>query len=270
MPRPFLIVALWVATAAIVLAEPDLERLGTLAGDLKAKSAKVRKAAAEEIGKIGKEASPVTRQLCDAVLDPSRDVSLAAFTALERVSPELYKPLATIMLDKDESNRLDAIKSLGKLGEKAEPLGGFIAQWLLSASKTQPNNSNRLEYEDRVAAMTNAAAKLKWDHPDDIAAFMKMAGPLNKNATIRLRAFVILTEWAERGGEQKIERRRSLIPVLKSGMTTGLTVRCLETAGDYGSIAADLLPTIQELKLSTSKPIREAATAAAAKIETKK
>lgn len=270
MSRPILVATLWAATAAIVLAEPDLERLGVLAGDLKAKSAKVRKAAAEEIGKLGKNAEPITRQLCDAILDPNRDVSLAAFASLEQVSPSLYKPLATIMLDKDESNRLDAIKSLGKLGDKAQPLGGFVTQWLLNASKTQPDRSNRLEFEDRVAAMTNSAAKMKWDHPDDIQAFMKMAGPLNNNATIRLRAFTILTEWAERGGDQRIDRRRSLLPVLKSGFTTGLSVRCLETAGDYGSLAADLLPAIRELKLSNSKAIREAATAAAAKIEAKK
>lgn len=262
------LVALVATASAICSADDvDLQKLGVLAGDLKAKSAKVRKAAAEEIGKLGKAASPAARQLCDAVLDPNRDVSLAAFSALEKVSPEVHKPLATIMLDRDESNKLDAIKSLGKLGEKAQPLGGVVTQWLVTASKTQPDGPDRYEFNNRVEALTAAVVKMRPENPDDIKAFMKLAGPLNKNSTIRLGALKVLTEWAERG---KDERRRDILPVLKSGLTTGMPLHCLEAAGSYGDLAADLLPTIRELKLSSDKSIRDAATKAAAKIEAKK
>lgn len=267
MSRPILIVTLWAATAAIVFAEPDLERLGVLAGDLKAKNAKTRKAAAESAGKLGKEAEAIARPLCDATLDANRDVRLAALDAIGKVTPDLHKSLSTILLDTDPDNIRVATEKLVKLGEKAQPAVGVLIAYL-SNSTANPKPTGPTLIDD---AMFRVVVAAKPGEHKDIQSLMKIAGPLTKYPAHRTQALGVLRGWARDGGDKANERRRELLPLIKAGIATPeMCVYCLEIAGSYGEVAADLLPLIRNLKLSNSKAIREAATAAAAKIEAKK
>jgi hypothetical protein len=81
---------------------------------------------------------------------------------------------------------------------------------------------------------------------------------------VRREALTWLLKWAE----DKEERRKELVPVVKAGLKDHPTsVPFIEAAGKLGPAAKDLLPTLKPLKLSKNATVRGAADRAVAAIE---
>jgi hypothetical protein len=95
--------------------------LDEMAKQLKSKDIAVRLKSIETIAAKGEAAAPVAGPLCDAILDSSPRVKAAALAAVEKVRPDLYKPLAALLVDGDPYNRIRGAKELGLLEEQALP-----------------------------------------------------------------------------------------------------------------------------------------------------
>jgi hypothetical protein len=77
--------------------------------------------AAAELAKRGESARQAAMALCQAAVDPAKEVSRAALEALEKVAPDLHEPVFTLVVDGQAGNHLKAIGSLRDKGAKANP-----------------------------------------------------------------------------------------------------------------------------------------------------
>jgi hypothetical protein len=99
-----------------------------LPAEIKAHVAKLRTgsnqekiAAAEALAAKGEGARGASAALCEATISPVKDVSRAALQALEKVQPDLYEPVFTLLVDGQAANHRKAIAALRKHPEKAKP-----------------------------------------------------------------------------------------------------------------------------------------------------
>ena len=101
--------------------KPKPDPLAMLVSTLESGDNAAKVHAAEELGKMGAAAKPAARALCKAATDPAQDVSQAAVEAMEKVCPQLVKPVVTLTHDKEPSNHIAASVEIGKMGEAAKP-----------------------------------------------------------------------------------------------------------------------------------------------------
>lgn len=239
--------------------DPELEKL---VKDLRNKEVKVRLKAAESLGKKGQDAAPAARALSDAILDLSPQVATACLEALEKVRPDLYKPLSVLILDKDSNKHLMAIREFGLMGEKATPVVSVLLFRLRQQLSTRGKFSRGLSQLEE--AYFTALQQINPDDAETLKIYMVVAGPLNKDGYTRIQAIGFLNNWA--AGEET--RRRQLLPFLKAGLDDPICqLDCIKILGTYGAIAKDFVPLLKKLKLSKEEKIREAAGAAVDKIE---
>jgi hypothetical protein len=237
------------------------ENLARVAKNLKSKDPKVRLKAAEECGSLGEAAAPLSKELCDVVLDPNQQVALAAFTALESVRPDLYKPLALLLIDKDRYNREAGAMRLGKLGEDGKPATAILVNVLKQSVSVQVPQLMPVDLQ-----VYAALGKIGADDPDTVKAMKLLAGPANSSTRHRYQAIGFLAQWADKDEE----RRKEVLPLVKAGFDNADTlIACITLAGAYGELSKELLPTLKKFKLSGDAAIREAATKAVAAIETR-
>src|SRR5712664_3561571 len=88
------------------------ERVAELIKDLSSKKAADRIKAAEALGEMGIEAKEASEALCGAMLDARTNVVTAVAAALEKVNPELHKPVLALVVDNQWHIRMQAIKIL--------------------------------------------------------------------------------------------------------------------------------------------------------------
>lgn len=248
-------------------ADPKKEETETekLAKDLRNKDARVRIKAAKGLGEKGSDAAPVARALCDAILDPSPQVAVAALEALEPVRADLYKPLSALLLDKQPEKQLKAVQELGLMGDKAAPVVNVLLVRLRNELATR--NTKRLysrgltEFEHALFA---AVRQIKPDDGETVKLYRVMAGPANQDGYARLEALLFLSEWA---GDDAA-RRKELLPLLKAGLDNAACQgACIKICGGYGALAKEFVPLLKKLKLAKDEATRTAAAEALDKIE---
>jgi hypothetical protein len=240
----------------------DGDKLEALARELKSTDAQVRIKAARELGKLGPKAADVSKELCDAVLDPNLAVSKAAFQALEKVQPELHKPLTKLVFNKTLRIRLEGAKELAKLGTDAEPAAFLIVSTLAkSVAGARETNKEAERVEGEIFA---ALLKIGSEDPEVIRVLKTLAGPDTAAIGTRARAMELLMDWA--AGDD--DRRKEMLPLIKSGLETpGLEAPCCGYAARYGALSKDLLPTLKLFQFSRVAAAREAALRAIVTIE---
>ena len=158
--------------------DPEIEKL---IKDMKNKDVKVRLKAADALRAKGEEAAPASKALCDALIDLSPKVNIAALEALEKVRPDLYKPLSTMLLDGTRPKQLEAVKELGLMGEKALPVTNVL---LTRLRKELAGRTNRYRYglsEFELAYFTTIKL-IKPNDPDTIKLYKSMASGANQDA----------------------------------------------------------------------------------------
>lgn len=233
--------------------------------DLRHRDVKVRVAAVKALGEKGVDAGPAARSLCDALLDQSPQVAVAALEALEKVRPDLYKHVSTMVLDKDRQKQMTAIQELGLLGEKANP----VITVLLARLRTELATRNVKGLHARglsefETAYFSAIRQIKPDDSETIKLYKVMAGATNQDGYARLEAILFLSDWAA----EEEARRKELLPLLKSGLDNPVCqVPCIKLCGTYGALAKDFVPLLKKLKLSNNENVRMAASTALDQIE---
>lgn len=256
------------------LAEPDKEKLAALTKDLKHKDSKVRIAAAEEIGKLGADAKPIVRDLCDAILDKNADVSLAAFKSLEAIRPDLHKPLADFILDQSFAVKTEGVKALGRLKADGKPALGVLIAISSFGAAGGKIGKNRVD-EDRLQRATyNAIKQIEIDDLAHAKTMMVIAGPNTKSIGHREGAIEVLIDWVEKPSDEadRTNRKKQLIPIIKSGLLSGdpeFQIACMNLAAAYGPLSKELLPILRDFKLSKTASLRDTATKAVTEIEGK-
>jgi len=244
--------------------ESELEKL---AKDLRHKDVKVRLKAVKSLAEKGEDAAPVAGPLCDALMDRSPQVAVAALEALEKVRPDLYKHVSTLVLDKDPYKQLEAIRELGLMGEKANPVSNLLLARLRTVLATRFNFNDGLSavgLSPVERAYFTAIRQIKPDDVETIKLFKVMAGVTNRDSYARLEAIRFLNDWA---GDDAA-RRKELLPLLKAGLDDPVCqVECIKISGSYGSLAKDFAPLLRKLKLSSVETIRNAASEALDKID---
>jgi HEAT repeat protein len=240
----------------------EQSELEKLAKDLRHKDVKVRLKAVKSLAEKGEDAAPVAGPLCDALMDRSPQVAVAALEALEKVRPDLYKHVSTLVLDKDPKKQLKAIRELGLMGEKANPVFNLLLARLRTVLATRFNFNVGLSDVER--AYFTAIRQIKPDDVETIKLFKVMAGVTNRDSYARLEAIRFLNDWA---GDDAA-RRKELLPLLKAGLDDPVCQEeCIKISGSYGSLAKDFAPLLRKLKLSSVETIRNAASEALDKID---
>jgi HEAT repeat protein len=256
---------------------PDLEKL---IKELHSKEVKVKIKAAKSIGDRGPEAADAATALCDSLMDSSLQVGTMSLEALEKVRPDLYKHVSTLILDKDRLKQKQAIGELGLMGDKALP----VTNILLARLRTELSSTNAYRprpvigaapvpanpfgapsgLTDFEHAYLNALEQIKPSDGETIRIYKVLAGSTNKKSYVRRSALVYLNGWA---GEDE-PKRKEILSLLKAALPDPVCqVTCIEIVGSYGALAKDCIPLLKRLKLSNEEVVRNSASAAIDKIE---
>lgn len=249
--------------------------------DLKNPDAKIRTNAAKSLMALGTEANAASAALCSATLDKSAQVRRAALEALEKVNPELYPLISTIVLDDDFHKRLSAIETLAKMGEDALPAVDFlISKFSVESSGEGPFRG--LVDSDAWRGYADGGGLLfsRWtSFPSAYYATLVTVAPedervikLNKKLAAERRGYGYMTalrflyyRWA---GEDET-KRKEVYRLLKAAFSESRpSIEIIDMIGSYGALAKDFVPTLKRLKLSSSSEVREAAAKALEMIET--
>jgi hypothetical protein len=235
----------------------------SLAKQLKSPGVKGRLDAIQAIAAKGEEAASIAGPLCDAILDSSPKVATVAVQAVEKVRPDLYKPLTALMVDRDNHNRLKGAKELGLMGEKAAPTVNVLVSVLRKELAGGPGNGGRLT--EMQTELFNAIRQINPDDAATVKIYKAIAAPANQHAAARAEGLAFLNRWA---GSDLI-RRKEILPLVRAGLSEEkhCQIPCIHYVGEYGTLAKDCIPQLKQLKLSSSAAVREAATASLDKIE---
>lgn len=243
-------------------------------------------AALSELRARGKDAEPAADAIRNYMIDPNEKVVLAAVEAIEKVRPDLYKPLSTMVLDKDWSERHRALTQLGDLGRTAFPgKSVIVAKLKVTMAPFDHFPDGRGGFDESkfrelypLHLLIECLGKIDPEDPDRIAALKELAADYSPplapsiNRSRRLLsmsatdAIGFLHKWAS-GDETK---RKDILPLLKIALEKGDTPAVLQALGicaEYGNLAGPMFPRIRELKFSPDGQIRDAAKKAADRIE---
>ena len=108
----------------LVFASVSAANVDALIKKLGAKDNEDRRAAAKELGELGKEAKPAVKALTRALRDSDRFVRRWSADALGKIGPdarEAIPALSKLLNNSDAPSRQAAIKAIGNMGEAAVP-----------------------------------------------------------------------------------------------------------------------------------------------------
>ena len=203
----------FIATGLVLAQDATDPVLAKITANLRSKDPTVRLKAIASLNALGPKAEPASKSLCDAILDPVPQVGLAALRALEVVRPDLYKPVSTLLLDKDRyarsglnANQMRSVKEIGELGEKARPTVNIILA-KLQQRIVEENTDRFSKYENYLepdlSILFATLRSIKPQDKDVIGVAKTFAGDKNKDSASRLAAIRYLHDWATND-----ERRR--------------------------------------------------------------
>jgi hypothetical protein len=247
--------------------DADLDRVVRL---LKHSDLRIRKAAADELGKRGDAAKPAARPLCNTIFDPSPIVAKAALQALERVQPDLYKPIAKLALegypatDAKAGEQAKGIEELGDMQQKALPTIDVLLVWLKKGDRGD-NSSTALQISKACLA---AIKKIKIDDDEVIKSYKTLVLSKTAQAPVRVEILNDLDEWA--GTDEA--KKKQIVPILKSALNDSvLQLASVKIVGRYGPLAKEAIPALKRLKANkNNQEVADAADEALQQIDKKK
>ncbi len=284
------------------LPQPD-ERLQPILPALKARKSEERLRAVEELGRLGEAARPAARNLCDVLVsDPSQAVRQAALAALEKIHPELHKPLVVLLVEADAQKNRDAARDLGRIGRdgraalpvllahvrnapakfqdlapsviaadaealaQVAPDDAATHKALLDLTKFTLRNRSRDEIgRPARAAAVQALGEIVRSHPDqakDIAPGLAAAAKAMADGEVRAQAVSLLGAVAEAHPNLRAQIAPALLGLVRQGEHAAIV-----QLGKCGREARDAVPVLKQLKLHPLAAVREAATDALARVE---
>ncbi len=247
---------------------PNSDPLTVLVKELDSSDNAVRVHAAQELARMGESAKPAARALCSAATSDSKEVRQAAIEALEKVQPDLAKPVTTLLVD--ANNSYLAAQQIAEMGDSAAPaipvviwnfrhLNGDVVFDIEALAKIGPMDS------EAVGAIIDAAAS-PTDH-------------LGQKLGIEQEpALTELGKLTQNHGSLRREIVTCLVKTItdcEAGLGgkggpyyyTNSALAAMGSLGEYGSDAKDAIPALKRLKLNANLQIREAAASALEKID---
>jgi hypothetical protein len=270
--------------------------MSDLESKLKSNDTREKIQAAKKLGSMGDIAKSSAGALCLVVLDRSPQASQASLEALEKVRPDLYKPIVTLLNDKQESNKITAINELGILGVEARPAVPIIVHCLRKAlaqgqasktstpvikglpprtiikrpttipGKMEEGNENVIGVTGIAAACLDAIEKIVPTDQEPIKVLVGLAGPSNRDEKVRLSTLRTLG----RLGTTHKEHRSLIMPVVMDGLRSpskNIKLASIHIAHDFGKDASASTAQLRKLKLADDERVRDKANAALDRIE---
>lgn len=222
---------------------------------LQDKNPAVRLATAKQLAKLPAfpEAKDfVGEAVCLAMLDPVPAVGIAAAEALEKIDPAVHPHAVTLIIGQEKGG---GARELGKLGKNAKSALPILFYYHYQTGKTGAISTDYL-----FDILTMVA-------PDDERVVRLVLDGIAKTQPImgngpRFYALNVL----DRIDAKKKDKLKALTMALNDGVDA---IRVIEAIAAMGSDAADAVPILTRLKLSTDDQMRDAATKALAKIQKK-
>jgi hypothetical protein len=281
---------------------PD-ERLKPILVALTSKKKEERLQAVEDMGKLAEVARPATRALVEVLMnDPFPAVREAALAALEKIHPDLHRPVVVLLVEADPAKHEAASRDIARLGEEARGavpvlLGHVklvptkmpaVAPELIAAdaaalAETAPDDPMvhkalleltrlsdiqgkglRGNQPARLAAV-QALADLLQKHPEqakNLIPGLSTATRLMPDAEVRSQATAILGSVAESQAELRPQIATGLTALLKQG-----EVSAIPSLGKCGREAKDAIPLLKQYKLHQQETVRTLAADALTRIE---
>jgi hypothetical protein len=209
---------------------------------LRAKDAKTRLKAADDLKAIGADAAKKAgNPLCKALADPSQPVRKAALAATETVLPDLYEDLSAIKRGKSDDAIMAAVRRIGDKGEKGTAAAPVIVD-LYKSEVLQDATANQ--------AKDSATTKALGD-----AAQMSRVGAIR---------YLSLNGLSRLSTDDK-EMQKQLLPMVKKAIVDPDREVCLfamSSIGAYGQDARDVVPVLRRFKQSPDLGLRKAADSA--------
>jgi hypothetical protein len=237
---------------------------------------------AEELGKLGEGAKPAARALCEGITESSTSkLHTACLEALEKVWPELYKLVVTILRDKSEIAKAEAIKTVQTYGDD----GIAAVPVMLDNLKRQAAVRWSTFGEDRprtefmnsetfrkyggyptpsIVATIEAMKKLDPKNADYVKIMLAASSVTNKAQANRALAIEALGDLAEDNAGHQRQIKQSLVAALADTRLRAVAIRSL---GKLGPNAKDQLATLKKLKFDPLEEVRQAATEAIERIQ---
>src|SRR5262249_33167677 len=129
--------------------------------------------AAQDIGKLGPAAILAVPDLCEAAVDPSSKVSVAALEALGQVNPKLHKQITTLLVDKEPQKRTEAMQELAALENLEDIAPILIAHIRMRLPREEDFFGATGDISGAIEALIKTSAK----NPTFLKVLMEGAGP---------------------------------------------------------------------------------------------
>ncbi len=258
--------------------------------------------AAADLANLGEKARPATGALCEAALSTTKEVSHAALEALEKVNPELYKPVFDLLVDEQAAKHEAALTKLASLGEQGKPATPVVlheiqrcqalfadprARWGLNVLIQVTNDS--METLPKIAAADPQALKT-------IIELTQLSLPNVVQIRMKRRFVVTATPFRDDGleilgglAESHPDFRKQIIPpvvaILKEAAQHTndpneyqilAAIASIDRAGDTllkcgpeakQTLAKEVIPQLKDLKFHKSENVRKTAENLRNKIE---
>jgi hypothetical protein len=251
-----------------------------LVRDLKSETRGDRIRAAGELGRLKEKGRPAARALCELALNADLDLRQAALEAMEKVHPSLYKSVATLLLDREQHNQLEAAQAIKEMGQEGNAATPVLLSHLRAncparqegGARFVPRNVNEHLAVIDMGALQAVAA----NEPETVKLMVELAtfeGQFGEGGQIRPAAISALTELATKQRDQRPAVVKALMAAAQFQSRVGrwqdqqTCIAAINALGAIGPDARQALPDLKKLKLSPDMSIRQAASEAVEKIE---
>jgi hypothetical protein len=256
------------------------ERVAALVKQLDSPYKATRIKAAAELRALGGQARPAARALIvmAGIENTGSDGRIAALEALEKVAPQLYRPVKTVLTDAFLPNALKAIKDLAEMKEDASdaaPLVFLALDCYKAAFKNDLNDGTIDRIQDWISAMVEALrtlGEIVTTEKDLLRLAEWCSHPLNKH---RWEKLLDSPRWeAFRSYVKIIERHEELrgkaFPVIKERLQDvepAIRTAAVNAVFLLDKRSKELLPELRRLKYDKSAAVRQAAERMVALVE---
>jgi HEAT repeat protein len=257
--------------------KPEKSKLEMLIEQLGSKEPAEQIKAAETLRQMGSDAKEAAEALCRLAITPLPDVRQAALEALERILPDLYSHVVSLIVNIYESRGAIALAKMKEVGRPAAP----VLVWRIKELRAQYGDYPRKQPTMGTEAIFNslnptlkALGSVGTSDPEAVKAISDL---INSNEYL---LFATRYSCAEALGQIGIDtpglrkQVRDVLVIIASGKRDSNArmdgrEKALDSIGDLGPDAKETVPLLRKLKLADEENIRRAATRALEKIEGK-
>jgi len=271
--------------------KPEVDEVALLADKLKVGTPEDKTAGVQALAALGDKARPAASALCLVAIDSNKELARAALQALEKVNPELYDPVFTLLVDGQAANHRKAIAKLRNLGDKAKPAVPVMIYQIQKCGKDLSDVLTRKgrgwDIQTLIQVIADHLVVLTAIGPESPQVVAIIADTTRVNLGERFKRNPQLYKpFRSLGigllgnvGEKRPEHRKTIIPVLVEfleesmnpldlasvDLTSSALLRCGDEAKE--ALTKKVAPLLKELEFHNDANVRSTAKSLLTKIE---